>query len=90
MKLLGQLYINHSLLDGESLTIDFKEGNRTIESSTFGSSWQSVLRNSDFGNFYLAPGDNNISVFVDEAGSPTITAYMIWRNTHWSADGVAP
>jgi len=83
------LYLNHSLLDGETLTIDFSEGKRTIKSSLSGSTWSSILRGSDLGNFYLLPGNNNISVFVNESGSPTITAYLQWRNTHWSADGVA-
>ena len=84
------LYLNHALLDGETLTLDFTEGKRTITSSMFGSILHAVLRGSDFGDFYLAPGENNISVFVNEVGSPTVTAYMIWRNTHWSADGIAP
>jgi hypothetical protein len=83
------LFIDHSLLDGETLTIDCTEGRRKIYSSILGTVNQSILRSSDFGDFYLMPGHNNISVFVNVVGSPTITANMQWRNTHWSADGVA-
>jgi hypothetical protein len=84
------LYLDYSLLDGEQLTIDLTEGNRSITSSQFGSVLRASLRSSDFADFFLLPGANNISVLVDESGTPTITAYMQWRNTHWSADGVAP
>jgi hypothetical protein len=84
------LFFDYALLDGEELVIDLTEGNRSVASSLFGSSWHGILRNSDFSEFYLLPGANNITVFVNEVGSPTITAYMQWRNTHWSADGAAP
>jgi hypothetical protein len=84
------LYLDYSLLDGEELTIDLTEGGRSIKSSLFRNVWQAGLRSSDFANFFLLPGTNYVSVFVNETGSPTITAYMQWRNTHWSADGVAP
>jgi len=81
---------DYTLNDGEELTLDLSEGERSIVSSQFGRSWQAVLRSSDLATFYLAPGDNDISVYVSETGSPTITASMEWRNTHWSADGAAP
>ena len=83
------MYFDDSLLDGEEVIIDFTEGNKFVKSSKFGSAWQSILRDSDIVGFYLLPGTNYISIFVFEAGSPTVTAYMQWRNTHWSADGVA-
>ena len=81
--------LNYSLLDGEELIIDFAEGNRSVISSIFGSVWHGILRSSNFADFNLLPGANTISVFLTESGSPTISAYMQWRNTHWSADGVA-
>ena len=84
------LYFEYSLLDGEEVTIDLSPGNRSITSSAFGNILFAMLRLSDFSNFKLVPGTNNLSVLVSESGSPTITADMQWRNTHWSADGVAP
>lgn len=83
------IYLDCSLLDGEEIEINFAEGNRSITSSLFGEGWRPILRSSEFTDFFLLPGNNDISVFVNETGSPTITAYMQWRNTHWSADGVA-
>jgi hypothetical protein len=82
--------LDYSILDGEEIIIDFREGSRSATSSMFGNVWRAILRNSNFADFYLLPGNNSISTFVNETGSPTITAYMQWRNTHWSADGVAP
>jgi hypothetical protein len=84
------LYFDHSLLDGETLIVDCTPGKKSITSSMFGDSLQSLQRPSDFGGFNLLPGNNYISALIAEEGSPTIRTFMIWRNTHWSADGVAP
>jgi hypothetical protein len=45
-----------------------------------------ILTGSDFGIFCLLPGDNDITCFVAESGSPTVTATMIWKNTYLSFD----
>lgn len=82
------IWLNYALLDGETLTIDFTPGARTITSSFFGTVWRAVLPGSDIGKFALLPGDNTILTYVETAGSPTIDAYMGWRNVHWSIDGV--
>jgi len=83
------IYFDYALQDGEKITINFRPNSRNIYSSIKGNIWDAVLRGSDFGDFYLLPGDNNISIFVNEDGSPDVSAYLLWRNTHWSADGVA-
>jgi len=83
------LYFDYSLLNGEKIELDLREGNRYLTSSFFGDNWSGLLRGSDVGSFYLIPGNNTISVLITTTGSPTITAYLQWRNTHWSADGVA-
>ena len=84
------LYFDYSLLDGEKIELDLSEGHRSLTSSFFGKNWSGLLRGSDVGSFDLVPGNNTISILVTTVGSPTVTAYMQWRNTHWSADGVAP
>jgi phage-related protein len=84
------LYFDYSLLDGEKITIDLTPRNRRITSNQFGNVIHACLRPSNFVDFFLLPGNNSISVLVTEAGGPTTTAYMQWRTTHWSADGVAP
>jgi hypothetical protein len=83
------LYFEYALLDGETITLDFTEGSRSLVSSHFGSIWHAMIRSSEYADFNLLPGNNAITVFVSVDGSPTITSYMIYRNTHWSADGVA-
>lgn len=83
------LYLNYSLLSGEKLTLDFSLGKRSVVSNYFGSSLRALLRNSDVGKFNLLPGANNLSCLVTAVGSPTVEAYMLWQNNHWSVDGVA-
>jgi hypothetical protein len=47
------------------------------------------LPGSDLAAFNLLPGDNEIAILIEQAGSPTITAELVWRPRHWSADGGA-
>lgn len=74
-----ELLFNYALLDGESLTIDLNPKNRTIISNFFGARMDAILANSDFSTWQLLPGDNDITSFVSESGSPTITSYIIFR-----------
>ena len=83
------LWCNYSLLKGETLTIDFTPGNRSIKSNFFGDVWRAILRPSDLSSFRLLPGANSISVFVNPTDAPTITAWAEWPTTHWAADTVA-
>ena len=47
-------------------------------------------RDSDVTAFALAPGVNEILVSApDVNGTPSIDAYMLWRNKHWSLSGTA-
>ena len=83
------LWFNYALLDGEELTLDLRPGSRNITSSYWGNAWRALQRGSDFASFTLLPGANIITTVITEVGSPTVTAYASWRNTHWSADGTA-
>jgi hypothetical protein len=83
------LWLNYALMDGETLTIDLRESQRNISSSIFGKVWRALLRNSDTSSFCLMPGPNILNTFVYPAGSPTVTATIEWKMSHWSADGVA-
>jgi len=71
------------------VTIDLREGRRAVISSHYGDIWRAVLRGSNFGDFYLLPGSNNINTFIYTVGSPTITAYVRHTNRHESIDGAA-
>jgi hypothetical protein len=81
-----QLYFSCALQDGETLTIDLRPGYKSIMSSQYGSRLDAILSNSDFGDWVLQPGDNNVTMLVSESGAPTMTAYMTWRETYASVD----
>jgi WD40 repeat protein len=61
----------------------------------FSSSWagrENVLRyvnaGSDYGNFYLKPGTNAISLFMNKSTTTTATkAWMAWKPRFWGIDG---
>lgn len=74
-----ELLFNYSLLDGERLTIDLNPFKRTIISNFFGSRPDAVLANSDLGTWVLLPGSQDVTSFVATSGSPTVTAWMQWR-----------
>ncbi len=79
-----RIYLNYSLLDGETLIIDVK--NRMIYSDFFGNVTRAVLRNSDFADFRVLPGFNSLYIFVYQMGSPTMTQLVKWEELFWSAD----
>jgi hypothetical protein len=83
------LWFNYSLLDGERITINLVPGSISIISTLFGNVQRGILRGSDLAKWHLLPGANSITVFVDQAGGPTMTQYIIYRNTYWGADGIA-
>jgi hypothetical protein len=84
------LYLNYSLLDGETLTITLTPGAKGITSDYYGNViGRALLPNSDFAEWCLQPGANVVSFYVYEAGSPTVTASCVFTAAHWSVDGVA-
>jgi hypothetical protein len=84
-----RIYLNYSLVDGETVMIRFRPGEREIRSDYFGKVWRAALRNSDIGEFYLLPATNNLEIFVETAGSPTMDAVMHYRDEYETADGTA-
>lgn len=81
-----EILFNYSLLNGETLTVDLTQTKKSINSSFFGSRQDAVLKNSDFGNWHLLPGSNQITSFVSTTGSPTITAYLLYKDQYDSQD----
>lgn len=79
-----------TLLQGEVISFNFDPLNLK-----FTSSWEgrgSVLRyvnaGSDYGNFYLKPGYNTISLFMDKATTTAATkAWIAWKPKFWGIDG---
>jgi hypothetical protein len=84
------IWLNYALMDGETLTIDFSLSNRSVTSDYRGNViGLAVLRNSDFAKFNLLPGENKISAYVIEVGSPAVTCDLSYPLMHWSYDGSA-
>jgi hypothetical protein len=79
-----ELLFDYALLNGETLTIDLYPKNRKITSSFFGERMDAILPNSDFSVWQLLPGNNDISAFVSESGSPTVTGYLLYREAYRS------
>lgn len=77
-----EILLDYSMVDGETIIIDLKPQNQSVISSFFSASSEAVLSNSDLGSWWLAPGDNDITSFVDVTGAPTITAWMEWRTAY--------
>lgn len=80
------LYLNYDLQKGEELTIDTAPGKKSVYSNYYGPIMRAILRGSDFGNFCLLGGLNKISVFITEAGTPSVLCWIEYKVTHWSAD----
>ncbi|OQB16586.1 MAG: hypothetical protein BWY14_01336 [Parcubacteria group bacterium ADurb.Bin192] len=79
-----------TLLAGERLDLNFDPLDLKFTSSWDGRG--SVLRyvnaGSDYGNFYLKPGYNTISVFMDKSTTTAATkAWMAWKPKFWGIDG---
>lgn len=77
-----ELLFDYALLDGETLVIDLAPLAKSINSSFFGSRLDAVLANSDFGIWSLQRGDNNITSYINESGTPTLAKYMLWRDAY--------
>ena len=80
------LYSGYRLLDGETLTVDLRPSEKTVTSSFFGSRSEAVLPGSDLGTWVLQKDDNDVTAFVETVGAPTITAYLLWRDTYKAND----
>jgi hypothetical protein len=79
-----ELLFNYSLLDGETLTVDLSSPEKSITSSFFSARQNAVLANSDLGEWGLLSGSNNVTSFVSTSGSPTVTAFLLWKDRYRS------
>jgi hypothetical protein len=87
----ASLLLDFDLLDGEKITIDTRPGQQSIFSTVRGNVYDDLLPNSDFGHFYLTPGNgsgaqtNNLVTYIDNDGA-TITGLIRWRDAYESID----
>jgi len=85
-----ELLFDHALLDGEKIVIGLTPGNKTITTyvgDSTNNALNDLLPGSDFGSFALAPGGNDIALYISETGSPTLAAFIQWQTTYPSIDG---
>jgi len=81
-----ELLFDYPILDEEQLTIYLEPTRKRIVSSMFGERPDAILPNCDFGSFYLVPGANVITAFIDTVGAPTMDTDMWWRLPFASLD----
>jgi len=81
-----ELLFAYTLLEDEELTIDLAPTRKSIVSSFFGRRQEAILPNCDFGTWCLQPGDNEVSIFVYDAGAAATDTEVIWPDPYWSAD----
>ena len=83
------IYFDYAIMNGETLTIDFRPGKLTMTSSyndeVIFRRWE-INPASILGDFFLLPGDNEITLYHRSLGSPTITATIEWSDQYWSID----
>ncbi|MEI7987742.1 MAG: discoidin domain-containing protein [Chloroflexota bacterium] len=90
-----------TLLENETLTLDMSriyhndvDGRKTAQitciSNFHGNYLGKILPGSDVSGFHLLPGNNQISLLVDDASASdaSASATLRWRKRYWSIDGV--
>lgn len=85
-----ELLSQYTLLEGETLTIDLAQTEKSVVSSFFGAVPGAIRAGSDFGAFSLRSGSNDVTTWVNTLGAPApplaITGFILWQETFWSAD----
>jgi len=76
--------LDYSLLDGETLTLDFTPGAKAFTSNFFGS--RLGISNHNIVDFNLESGSNTISCFVDTSGGPTVIVTIEWTERYKGLD----
>lgn len=87
------IYGNYPIADGETITFELRTQKGVSITSDFHGDIQGQFSSkSDLGQFYLSPqnsagsNDNDITVFVDSVGSPTITTNLKYKAAYISLD----
>jgi len=73
-----------ALQEGEVVRLDLRPAQLTAVSTFRGDLMNYILPNSNFKTFHLEPGENPLSIMID---NPDATAAIFWIETFWSVDG---
>lgn len=79
------IFFDLELQSGEKAKLDLRPGKKTFISSFRGNIINTILSGSDTERFHLMPGNNDVSIFIDDASA---AAKMNWNEYHLSFDGV--
>lgn len=83
----SKLLLDYNILDGEELLINTDPFALSVESNFYGVRNSALLTASDVGFFFLQPGANVMSTFVNMGATPpTVEATMYWRPRYKSFD----
>lgn len=87
----ARISMSYALVDGETITINTKPGEQSAISSIGGDIYSYISPGSDFGNFFLMPGNklpftNAVGCLVIESGSPTVSVRIEYKKTFISED----
>jgi len=80
-----RMVLDYDMVDGETVELNLRPGVFTMTSSQFGDEWR-VLAASDVTGFLLMAGANDMEVYVEEDGSPTIEATLHYDVPYGSWD----
>ena len=81
-----EIYFDYTLQTGETAVLDLRKGVKTFVSSFNGNLYPrgAVLPGSDVATFKLIPGQNDISVYIDD---DTALALIEYEERYLSFDG---
>jgi hypothetical protein len=77
------IWFNLDILRGEVVTLDLRPGQKTFTSSIRGNIISTVLPGSEVSTWHLAPGANNVNLFIDSASALAALGYT---ERFWSID----
>jgi len=76
-----------TLFAGEWINMVLDPQQIAMTSSWRGNCLRYIIPGSDHGDFYLAPGENNISVFMPSGTDANSGGFMTWSPRYWSIEG---
>lgn len=79
-----EIFLELPVFSGETVTIDFARGK--IESDTRGDLNYTLLSGSEIRSIYLLPGENTISVLMNDDVNASMQ--LRWEPLDWSADAI--
>lgn len=77
------IHFNLNLNDGETVTLDLRQGAKTLTSDLRGSLLGNITPTSDLSSWHLKSGTNRVLMWIDDS---TASATMQWTDRYWSLD----